>query len=129
MYPKVLTIVQDWVYNSHTMEIKRMGIKDARTALGDMPFGYKFVVGEREEGNLELALYRKPPPGPNHKDIAEAARFLIESAKGGMLMISLDNDGLKYVEGGYSTTLPSGGASEEDFKAALASGMLWLVEE
>ncbi len=92
-----------------------------------MPFGHKFVVGKREEGHLELAVHSKPPPGPSHKEIAEKVEFEVLKAQGGSLMVSLEGDELRYVEG-YSTTLPSGGASEEDFKIALASGMLWLVK-
>lgn len=96
--------------------------------MGSLPYGYKFVVGEREGGEeLELAVHGKPPPGPSHKEIAEAVGFLVPKAQGGILQIPLDDDGFEYVDGG-STTLPSGGASEKDFNTALASGMLWLVK-
>ncbi len=112
------------------MEVLQTTIKEAIEEIkaidGGMPFGHKFVVGERGEGHLELALHSKPPPGPSHKEIAEKVEFEVLKARGGTLMVSLEGDGLKYVEG-YSTTLPSGGADETDFLTALAGGVLWLV--
>lgn len=105
----------------------RKAIEEIKAMDEGISFGHKFVVGKRTEGgDLELSVYKKSPPSPSHKDIAEKMGFQVSKARGGTLMVSLEGEELKYVEG-YSTTLPSGGASEEDFNAALASGMLWLV--
>lgn len=86
-------------------------------------FGYKFAL---QPPDSPLAVCGQPPPGPNHKEIAEMAGMDVNTAKGGMCMAGESQ--LVYFEG-KSTTLPSGGASEDEFRAAAERGVTLFLRQ
>lgn len=84
--------------------------------------GYKFALSP--PGQSSLAVCGQPPPGPSHEEIAMMASMDVNTAKGGMCMVGKSR--LVWIEG-RSTTLLSGGASEDEFRAAAERGVILFL--